>query len=78
MIDVNIIVGDLIKVVDGSVIFIVLKVSFGFVVGGSEFGKVEYLGCYLFGGGSGGGVFINFVVFFVINGDGVKVLYLDK
>lgn len=38
MIDVNIIIGDLVEMLDGSVILIVFKVGFGFVVGGSEFG----------------------------------------
>lgn len=43
MIDVNIIIGDFVEIFDGSVILIVLKVGFGFVVGGSEFGVEGYV-----------------------------------
>ena len=76
MTDVNTIVGDPIKAADGSVILTVSKVSFGFVAG-SEFGKSRTFRPSSIWR-SGGGVSINPVAFLVINGDGVKVLHLDK
>lgn len=88
MIDVNIIIGDLVEMFDGSVILMVLKVGFGFVVGGSEFGgklvekRIEdderKEQKFLFGGGSGGGVFIMLIVFLIVGINGVCMFYLDE
>ena len=62
MIDVNTIVGDAVQTPDGTVIIPISKVGLGFAVGGSDYaGKStnkENSQAPMFGGGSGGGVFL--------------------
>lgn len=76
MVDVNTIVGDPIRTVEGITIIPVSKVSFGFAAGGSDFtGKNQQPNQEnAFGGGSGAGINITPVAFLIINGDSVKLL----
>ena len=76
MVDVNTIVGDPIRTVEGVTIIPVSKVSFGFAAGGSDFtGKNQQPNQEnAFGGGSGAGINITPVAFLIINGDSVKLL----
>lgn len=68
MADVNAIIGDPIKLDDGTTIIPVSKVSYGFVSGGSDLpSKYEK---NLFGGGAGAGVSIKPEGFLVIGSDG--------
>ncbi|MDD4715862.1 MAG: GerW family sporulation protein [Oscillospiraceae bacterium] len=76
MVDVNTIVGDPIRTVEGITIIPVSKVSFGFSAGGSDFAsKNQQPGQdNSFGGGCGAGVSLSPIAFLVINGDTVKLL----
>lgn len=68
MADVNAIIGDPIKLDDGTTIIPVSKVSYGFASGGSDLpSKYEK---NLFGGGAGAGVSIKPEGFLVIGSDG--------
>ena len=68
MADVNAIIGDPIKLDDGTTIIPVSKVSYGFASGGSDLpSKYEK---NLFGGGAGAGVSIKPECFVVIGSDG--------
>ncbi|HEZ7985802.1 MAG TPA: spore germination protein GerW family protein [Ruminococcus sp.] len=68
MADVNAIIGDPIKLDDGTTIIPVSKVSYGFASGGSDLpSKYEK---NLFGGGAGAGVSIKPEGFLVIGADG--------
>ncbi len=86
MIDVNTIIGDPVETPDGSVIFTVSKVGFGFAAGGSEFVLEGSNGGSQgaekpkmpFGGGSGGGVSITPIAFLIVNSQGVKMVHLDE
>ncbi|MCL2031089.1 MAG: GerW family sporulation protein [Oscillospiraceae bacterium] len=69
MVDVNTIVGSPIQTPDGSTVIPVSKCSFGFAVGGSEFGQSKN-----FGGGSGAGVTVSPIGFLVINSHSVSLL----
>jgi sporulation protein YtfJ len=81
MIDVNTIVGDPIKSIDGTTIIPISKVCFGFASGGSEFDNVkatEPNNKYPFGGGSGAGVTVKPVAFLVVKNDSVRLLSVDQ
>ena len=68
MADVNAIIGDPIKLDDGTVIIPVSKVTYGFASGGSDLpSRYEK---NLFGGGAGAGISINPEGFLVISPDG--------
>ncbi|MDR1735639.1 MAG: GerW family sporulation protein [Oscillospiraceae bacterium] len=70
MTDVNTVVGNPIFTPDGNTVIPVSKCSFGFGVGGSEFGKDSKN----FGGGSGAGVTVSPIGFLVISGHSVSLL----
>lgn len=89
MVDVNTIIGEPIKSVNGMIIIPISKVCFGFAAGGSEF-KGETIDEYKrkdkeeevqyrlpFGGGSGAGISINPVAFVVVLKDIIKVLPIE-
>lgn len=81
MIDVNTIVGDPVKSVDGTTIIPISKVCFGFASGGSEFNSVKPSDSnsnYPFGGGSGAGVTVKPVAFLVVKNDSIRVLSVDS
>lgn len=81
MIDVNTIVGDPIKSIDGTTIIPISKVCFGFASGGSEFDSVKATDSsnkYPFGGGSGAGVTVKPVAFLVVKNDSVRLLSVDQ
>ncbi|HHT02336.1 MAG TPA: sporulation protein YtfJ [Firmicutes bacterium] len=74
MIDVNTVVGDPVEAQDGSVIIPVSRVSFGFGVGGGEYGQNESDEGYPFGGGSGAGVTVQPVGFLVVGNGAIRFL----
>lgn len=63
MVDVNTIIGEPIKLDDGTTIIPISKVSFGFASGGSDLPSKKE--AELFGGGSGAGVSIQPIAFLV-------------
>ena len=88
MLDVNTIVGDPVRMDDGSLIIPVSKVSFGFVAGGGEYGlgegnKRSDAALPLdasqdarnpFGGGAGAGASVNPMAFLVVGKNNVRVM----
>ena len=82
MVEVNTIIGDPVKSLDGSLIIPVSKVGFGFAAGGSEFSPNQSNGdaeaTLPFGGGSGGGVSITPVAFLIVNEKGIKMVHMDQ
>ncbi|MBP2077328.1 GerW family sporulation protein [Oceanobacillus polygoni] len=82
MVEVNTIIGDPVKSLDGSLIIPVSKVGFGFAAGGSEFSPNHSDGdsdaTLPFGGGSGGGVSITPVAFLIVNEQGIKMVHMDQ
>ena len=75
MADVNAIIGDPIKLDDGTTIIPISKVSYGFASGGSDLpSKYDK---NLFGGGAGAGVTIAPIAFIVINAGEVKLLQIS-
>lgn len=70
--DSNTIIGDQIKMFDGSVIVPVSKVSVGFVTGGSEFSTAKKTESLPMGGASGGGVSVTPIGFIVQSGSEIK------
>lgn len=78
LVDVNTIIGETIKLDDGTAIIPVSKVSYGFASGGSEFSGRKINDENLFGGGSGAGVTISPVAFLTVNKNGnIKVLHVE-
>lgn len=78
MIDVNKIIGTPLKTAQGETIIPVSKVSFGFVAGGTQFGKEEGdNSAYPFGGGSGRGVSVSPVAFLVVGKNGISIKHLS-
>ena len=81
MIDVNTIVGDPIKSLDGTTIIPISRVCFGFASGGSEFNNINNTDSsnkYPFGGGSGAGVTVKPVAFLVVKNDSIRLLPVDQ
>ena len=81
MIDVNTVVGDPIKTIDGTIIVPISKVTFGFASGGSEFynkNSKEEVSKYPFGGGSGSGVSVKPIAFLVIKDKLVRLLPMEQ
>ena len=77
MADVNSIIGEPIKLPDGTTIIPVSKVSYGFASGGSDLPtKKDNREC--FGGGSGAGVTINPIGFLSISKGNVKFVPVEK
>lgn len=78
LVDVNTIIGETIKLDDGTVIIPISKVAYGFASGGSEFSGKKVNDENLFGGGSGAGVTISPVAFLTVNRAGnIKVLHAE-
>lgn len=78
LVDVNTIIGETIKLDDGTVIIPISKVAYGFASGGSEFSGKKINDENLFGGGSGAGVTISPVAFLTVNRTGnIKVLHAE-
>lgn len=76
MIDVDTVVGEPIKSIEGTIVIPISKVVMGFAAGGSEFSpKQEKMP---FGGGTGGSLSINPVAFLVVKGDEIKLLHLQN
>ena len=76
MIDANSVVGEPIRVCDGTVIVPISKVTFGFGGGGSEF-DAKKPDDTNFGGGMGGGASVKAEAFLVINNDNVRLIPMD-
>ncbi len=77
LIDANSVVGEPMKVSDGTVIIPISKVSFGFGGGGNEFEKKNSAGTR-FGGGAGGGASVQAEAFLVVNNDNVRLIPMDS
>lgn len=78
MVDVDKIVGNAIKLEDGTMVVPICKVGFGFGSGGSEFGKGKKQDESLpFGGGSAAGVSLSPMAFLVIHQDKVELLSVN-
>lgn len=78
MVDVDKIVGNAIKLEDGTMVVPVCRVGFGFGSGGSEFGQVKKTEDVLpFGGGSAAGVSLAPIAFLVIHQDQVELLHVN-
>ncbi len=78
LVDVNTIIGETIKLDDGTAIIPVSKVSYGFASGGSEFSGKKINNENLFGGGSGAGVTISPVAFLTVSKNGnIKILHVE-
>lgn len=79
MVDVDKIVGNAIKLEDGTMVVPVCKVGFGFGSGGSEFSNHRKDDGQLpFGGGSAAGVSLMPVAFLVIHLDTVELLSVNE
>lgn len=75
MVDVDTIIGDPIKLDDGTTIIPISKVSFGFASGGSDLPtKTDK---ELFGGGGGAGISIQPLGFIVVSNGDVKLLQMS-
>ena len=76
MVDVNTVVGDPVKTMDGSTVIPISKVSFGFVAGGGEYagGLTPPIGSLPFAGGAGAGVTVHPMGFLVCSPNGVRLL----
>ena len=78
LVDVNTIIGDTIRLDDGTTIIPVSKVSYGFASGGSEFAGKKTSEENLFGGGSGAGVTISPIAFLTVNREGsIRILHAE-
>ncbi len=75
LIDTNAVMGKPVKVGDDVTVIPVIKVSWGFASGGSDFG--EKASKDLFGGGSGAGVTLTPTAFMVVSPTGVKMLQIN-
>lgn len=82
IVKVNTIIGDPFEAADGTVIFPVSKLGFGFATGGSEYSMTHNseggANEYPFGGGSGGGVSITPVAFLIVNKSETKLIHLNE
>lgn len=69
------VVGEAVQTQDGSTIIPISKVSFGFVAGGGEYGRVDAQQENLpFAGGAGAGVSVHPMGFLVCSANGVRML----
>ena len=75
MVDVNTIIGDLIKIDEKTTVIPISKVSFGFASGGSDLPAKQPKD--LFGGGSGAGVSIQPLAFLIISDGNAKLLQMS-
>ena len=75
MIDVNTIVGDPVKLDNGTCIIPISKVSYGFGSGGSNFPSKSPKD--MFGGGVGAGATVQPLAFLVVSGTDVKLIPLE-
>ena len=73
--EVDTIIGKPVQTPDNTTIIPVSKASFGFVAGGSSFGKSED---EKFAGGAGGGVKLTPIAFLIINENGCKILNINE
>ena len=71
MVDANTVVGQPIVTQDGVTLIPVSKVSFGFAIGGSDYGKAQP---WCFGGGAGAGVNVMPIAFLVVKDGNVRML----
>lgn len=82
MINANAVVGEAIKMEDGTIIVPVSKLSFGFGGGGSEFDSKKMTDARFneprFGGGIGGGASVKAEAFLVINNNNVRLIPMDS
>jgi len=86
MVDVNTVVGDAIETPQGVVIVPVSRVSFGFIVGGSDWepdgsagsGQQGQMKDKTFGGGSGAGVTVQPVGFLVVSEEDIHLIPVDE
>lgn len=80
MIDVNTIIGEELRLSNGTVILPVSKVSFGFAAGGTSDSSLEETDDEMsgFGGGTGAGVSVKPVGFLVCSNDSVRFLSTDR
>lgn len=77
MVDVNTIVGESIRVPDGTIIVPISTVSFGFGAGGSEFAAKKNTPTEqspMFGGGCGGGANLKPVAFLVVGNGTIRLM----
>ncbi len=76
MTDVNAVVGDPIKNIEGTIIIPISKLVMGFAAGGSEFSPSKEK--MPFGGGTGGSLSINPIAFLVVKDNEIKLLHLEQ
>ena len=74
LVDVSTIIGDPINLPDGLTIIFVLKVTYGFASGGSDFPSKNNV--ELFGGAGGAGITINPVAFLVVKDGEVSIKHI--
>jgi sporulation protein YtfJ len=77
MVDVNTIVGEPVRVPDGTIIIPISTVSFGFAAGGSEFAQKSGTpteSTPMFGGGCGGGANVKPVAFLVVGNGTIRMM----
>ena len=77
MIDVNSVVGEPIKIDDGTVIVPVAKISYGFAGGGSDAVSKHSSSDKNFAGGIGGGSSVKAEAFLVITNGNVRIIPVD-
>lgn len=81
MIDVNTVIGDTVRMDNGTAIIPISKVSFGFASGGSDFAinnEEKHEGKYPFGGGSGAGVSVKPVAFLIVRDNSVRLMPVEQ
>ena len=81
MIDVNTVIGDTVRMDDGTAIIPISRVSFGFASGGSEFAinnEEKHDSKYPFGGGAGAGVSVKPVAFLIVRDNSVRLMPVEQ
>ena len=78
LINVDTIVGKVMKVNDGITVIPISKIKCSFAAGGTEFEKNRTLEQLPFGGATGGNVNIIPIAFLVVRNDEIKVLHLEN
>lgn len=76
MADINAIIGDPMRLDDGTTVIPISKVSYGFASGGSDLPSKSDK--KLFGGGAGAGISIKPVCFLVVSNGNAKVVSVDS